>query len=152
MKNAKGKLIVNVKLPTNFIDELKKEINDEIRVAQKKWNVSFATDADKLFARNLIVNNTLEQVRLKTLSIFGRVWDFSDIITVVVNAQSFNEITLPDENVKTSFVRRGQNWAVDNEKIDSLHSVPARMFDVEIQNLLKTWARTGAFYGVGSYT
>lgn len=152
MKSAKGKILVTINLPNKFINIIKNEINDEIAIAQKKWKVDFKNTSEELFAKDLIVDQSLNQIESKTLSIFGRSWDFSDKISILVNSYASDEITLPDERVKLNFVRQGQNWCIDSEKIDKLNSIPASEFPAEIEQLLKNWARTAAFYGIGSFS
>lgn len=147
MKNVKGKLVVNIKLPKNFIEDIKQTINDEIRISQKKWKVSLT-----LQEKEVIFTKALEQLKSKTLNIFGKEWDFTDKVIIFVNSHSYNEITLPNKKSKQHFIRQGQSWSVDNDGLDYINTISAQDFPAEIEKLLKEWSKTAAFYGVGSFS
>lgn len=148
MKNN-TKMIIHLELDKNFIEEIKKEMYEEIEIASKKWSVALNTEDE-----DTIIVNSIKQVRRKTSENVRTNWDLSDKITVKVNSiKKGIEITLPAPeaaNSPTTLIYTRDGWELDQEKRDE--SVSLADFDQHMKNQIIKWARTAVFYGVASYS
>lgn len=145
---AKKRLEVIVELPRKFLDVLKEEMNDELKTAQKKWQVRLS-----LPERERVFTESFEQLKEKTLIVFGEKWDLSDEVTVLINTFLTRNPILLKENEppkeKIYFIRKSGGWETTTEVFPERVSI--QEFREQIIYLLKHWSRTAVFYGVGSY-
>lgn len=149
MKIDNSKMLVHLKLETNFTEIIDQTMEDEFEIASKKWNVYLNTDD-----HDIIMYHSRNQLRRKVSEMARLPWDMSDRMTIKVNSpQKGVEITLPSPKARTSTTKLLQTrdgWEIDDEKRDE--SVKLADFREHIQQCVLTWARTAVFYGVGSFT
>lgn len=146
MRNESPQMLVHINLDRDFIESVKEEMEDEFRIACKKWEISL-TENDM----NLIFDHSLKQLRRKVSENIGTNWDLSDKLTVKVAYTENIEITLPGKlpHKKYSLLKTRDGWSVDYESCDG--AVQLSDFKKYMKNKINTWARTAVFYGVGSF-
>jgi hypothetical protein len=148
---ADSYLILNLELPENFEEELYKTINDEIALAQKKWKLKLSDD-QKL----KVFESSRTQTRLKTSTIAKQTWDLGRKLSLKVTFTKNTQIELkPDSNFtathkKINLVLTKDGWVIANEESEDPVNI-TEILDKQIE-VIKQWARTAAFYGVGSYS
>lgn len=131
-----------------FKTQLEREMRAELEVAQDKWGVTVTPDEARA-----IIGHSLEQLKLRVRSFSGDTdWDLSPKLKYYVNGMA-GTYTLPSGKAlaaKIYLVRTSDSWVVepDNSSIDS---VKLGDFLEVARREIYTWARTGVFYGVGSY-
>lgn len=147
MKND-TKMIINLELDKDFIETVKNEMLDEIRVSSIKWGVALNVDDE-----DTIITNSVKQVRRKTSENVKTNWDLSDKLTVKVNSvRKGIEITLPAveaDNSPSALIYTRDGWEMDQEKREG--SVRLADFQKHMQSQIIEWARTAVFYGVSTY-
>lgn len=147
MKNDM-KMIIHIDLTTNFFDVLLEEMEKELEVACKKWDVNLNQEE-----KELVFEHSIKQVKRKVSENTKTLWDLSDVLTVKVNSQRRPiEIRLPAKEAETSKIKlfyTKDGWEIDQEMQDD--AVRLADFAEHLENLIKRWSRTAVFYGVGSY-
>lgn len=143
------KMTINLELDKDYIEEVKKVMADEFKIASVKWGVELNTDNEML-----VIDNSLKQVQRKVSEMAKIRWDRSDVLTIKVTSArgAGTEITLPAEDADaspTSLIYTKDGWEVDQEKRDE--SVRFADFKDHIQNFIMESARTAVFYGVASF-
>lgn len=145
---AKNKIKIVIQLPHNFKETLKKEMTEELKIAQKKWEVVLS-----LLDKERIFECSFEQLEEKTGVVFGDKWNLSDNITVLINSLTSREVIYinEDSSIKEElfFIRKSGGWEVTDELFPE--RVNINHLRDKVIELLKSWSRTAVFYGVGSY-
>lgn len=148
---ADSYLNISIELPENFLQELEHAILDEIKIAEKKWKTKLSQEE-----RDYIFKNSLEQTRLKASVIARQPWDLDDKLALRIPSLENRSVTVTAEGVtpktrgKIGLVITKAGWIIaDEESINPIQV--SDLFDSQIQHIL-AWARTAAFYGVGSYS
>lgn len=133
--------IVQCQLPTVTWDSLMKVIEDEIKVASSKWSVSL-TDEE----REKVATAAFDQVvSLVNLGVGDKQW--------TPNESVLNVRLAGDVEGDYLLRRNGYNFlAVHPEPDEDVKDLfPETDLPTVLDEVLYGWARTAAFYGVGSY-
>lgn len=142
------KMIIHVDLGQDFVETIRKDMEQAFDEAVKKWGV-FVNFKQK----EAIFTHSIRQVQAKTSENAKNNWDLSDHLTIrAISVRSGIEISLPSPeaaNVKTKLFYTRDGWEVDQENNEE--SVALNDFADYIRNKIRTWVRTAVFYGVGSY-
>lgn len=144
---ADSYLTLNLELPESFLDELDATINDEIKIAQKKWKLRLTEDQ-----KNIVFDNARIQTRLKTSTVARQPWDLGSKLVLRVPFTQNSQINLRPSaktNRKIELTLTKDGWVIAE---DSENPVPVSELLDKQQEIIKRWARTAAFYGVGSYS
>lgn len=139
-------LTISIKFPKGFFDELTKEIDDELAIAQKKWKYTLAKEE---IAE--VKKASQEQLRLKVSGLAKSEWTFGGkLIINATGASDFLEITPRFKEERAYGIVLNKNgWLATSEESDSV--VQLKDFYQSLVTTLTTWLRTAVFYGVGSY-
>lgn len=147
MKNDM-KMIIHVDLTENFFDILLDEMEKEMEVSCRKWELRLNQEE-----KETVIEHSIKQVKRKVSENIRTLWDLSDVLTVKVNSQKRPiEIRLPAPEAESSKIKlfyTKDGWEIDQEMQDD--AVRLADFAEHLEKLIKTWARTAVFYGVGSY-
>lgn len=149
MKSTRTATRVVITLPSNFSDELDREMNEEIRIASRKWSVKTTPEQ-----RNRIKEVTLAQLNGKAEAVFRSPLRLDiDQAVVVVSSAEDRELRLVvgqayDDSELSPIVKVHSNYAESTEPTDGQFGYGDLPGIVE--NLLRTWVRTGIFYAIGS--
>lgn len=144
---ADSYLILNLELPESFLQDLEAIINDEIAIAQKKWKLRL-TDEQK----QIVFDNARTQTRLKASTIAKQPWDLGSKLSLKVpytrNTQLELKPGVPIDK-KINLVITKDGWVIAHEEAEN----PVHISDLLAKQIkvLEKWARTAAFYGVGSF-
>jgi len=144
---ADSYLTLNLELPESFLDELDNTINDEIKIAQKKWKLRLTDEQKKI-----VFENARTQTRLKTSTVARQPWDLGSKLVLRVPFTQNSQINLKPTaktNRKIELVLTKDGWLIADE---AENPVPVSELLEKQQEIVKRWARTAAFYGVGSYS
>lgn len=148
MKTASNKIIVNLQVGSDFIEEIKREMLDELAISSRKWGIRLNTEDS-----DLIVNHSMNQLRKKIAESIKTNWDFGEKISIKVNAPGkTGDINLPDKSFNKSqlkLMKAREGWEFEQEPSED--SVLIKDFLEFFKNQIKIWARTAVFYGVASY-
>jgi hypothetical protein len=148
---ADSYLILNLELPESFLEDLYETINTEIALAQKKWKLKL-TDEQKA----IVFESARTQTRLKTSTIAKQPWDLGRKLAMKITFSRNTQIELKPgaqlsaANKKINLVLTKDGWVLANEESE----YPVNVTDILEKQIetIKRWARTAAFYGVGSYS
>lgn len=140
-------MIINLNLPEDFYLKIKETMEDEIKVASKKWGVSLSKDK-----QDLIITHSQNQLRKKVSESAKTNWDYSSTISIKVIASKAVEINIPENTLtesKIKLVSTREGWEIDKESRDDAVRIND-FLDYFVAKVHK-WARDAVFYGVGSY-
>jgi len=141
-------LTINVTLRPDFLENLARVIDDEIAIAERKWN-RYLSDEEK----NIVRKSTHAQLRSKVSSLAHKEWDLGPKFTIIATGEgapatmNIREDSKPRQ--KISFVLNKNGWMVTREEAAAVR--PIGEFFAHLNEMMETWARTATFYGVGSY-
>jgi len=148
MKNNINKIFVNIKLENSFLNSFERIMDDEMAIAEKKWNLSLNTEK-----RNLIKSNAKIQLSRKVSEISHIEWKLENELCIRMNSlKEYETFHLPDkkyDSCKTSFILLRDGWEVDFEGREE--AINVSQFDTFMKNSIEKWLRTAVYYGVGSY-
>lgn len=150
MRKEQNIIEVIINLPRTFKSNLKKEIINEIELAATKYSVILSDDE-----KENIMFHTINQLENKVTAVARAPWEITDpTLKVVVrsNRKGVFQIELPakdTEKFDVSFVRTHDEWKVDQDP--NPDAILLKDFYTFFMGEVYKWARTGAFYGVGSY-
>lgn len=141
---------VTIKLENNFLKKVRLEIEDEIKVASKKWRVNLNTED-----RNNIVMHSFNQLFQKVTEISKNNWSGEDIIEVRINTKRDIGVIELSKGVKIEsdlrLLKLRDRWELAYDESDET-IIPIDEFYEYFTGKIKQWARTAAFYGVSSYS
>jgi CRISPR/Cas system CMR-associated protein Cmr1 (group 7 of RAMP superfamily) len=148
MKTEKPHITLVINLDNNFLSDLDDVFDDELKISQKKWKLSLASqDVD------LIKNNSIKQLKNKISEITKIKWkDINENIKIWIPSPKSEEIELfsnEKTNSKINLLRMRDGWYIDSENTEE--SVNINEFYEYFINQLFTWYRTAIFYAVGSF-
>lgn len=143
-----NKTIVHVTLPERFLDDLKVSAYDEIRIAQKKYDIHLTEDEkDKVFF------HSFKQLESKMKEIARTEWRLNhNVVKIKVDDIVSQEINLPqDEELHKGkkLLRASKRWVFDHE--DDSRSIAIEDMTTEVPEMMLKFIRTAVMYGVGSY-
>lgn len=141
------KFVVKIKLHKKFINKIQLEMEDELEKSIKKWGVNLNEDEQLR-----IIDHSFNQLIQKVSENARISWDLGDEIEIRVTGLSGN-ITLPTEsqkNKKIEVMKTRVGWEVSHD--DENTTILMKDFKEHYEELIIKWARTGVFYGVGSYS
>lgn len=140
------KRTIKIKLHKAFTTKIREEMEDEMEEAIDKWGLDL-TEEEK----DNIVDHSFNQLIHKVSENARIDWDLGDEIEIKVNGIPGN-VTLPTENQKfkkLELIKTRVGWEVSTE--EEIPSIKMNDFKNHYEDLIISWARTGIFYGVGSY-
>lgn len=149
MKTATNKIFIHLKLGVGFMDEVKAEMEDELKIASKKWGIRLNTED-----RDLVLKHSMNQLKKKVSESAKNNWEFTPKISIKVGIPKprASDITLPDpalDRSKIRILKSRDGWEMEQEL--SEESVVIGEFHEHFKSRIKTWARTAVFYGVSSF-
>lgn len=154
MKREPSIIQLSILLPPNYVQNIYDTMEDEFKIAAKKWDVYLNSD-DK----DLIKENSIIQLERKVEYITKNKWQIHDpkiVINIKNTVKGIIEIELPRQNNELinnreyNFVRISNEWILDDD--ENGDAVPLNEFyDIFMKDLDK-WTRTAIFYGVGSFS
>ena len=150
MKAEKTELMVHISLPEQFINIVKETMEDELRVAIRKWGISL-----KRNEKDAIIKHSVNQLQRKVAESSRCTWDLSDTIRVKIVSNVSAELHLPmDDTSKLTkkLIKTKDGWKIEEDDEAKDDAVMLAEFDQHFIKLINTWSRTAVFYGVGSYT
>lgn len=156
MKREPSIIQLSILLPQNYNQKIYDIMDDEFKIASKKWDVYLNSD-DK----DIIKENTLIQLERKVEYISKNKWNIHDNIIKInikntikgiisiqlpINNETNNEIL----NKHYSFVRVSNEWVINDD--DNSDAIELENFYQTFMNDMEKWIRTAVFYGVGSFS
>lgn len=149
MKTATNRIFIHLKLGAEFMDEVRAEMEDELKVASKKWGIRLNTE-DK----DLVLKHSMNQLKKKVSESAKHNWEFTPKVSIkVTSLKRASDITLPDpalDRSKARIIKSRDGWEMEQEI--SEESVLIGEFHEHFKSRIKTWARTAVFYGVSSFS
>lgn len=153
MSTAASRVTFHVKLAEDYMASIDAVIEDELKVAQRKWGVELSKEAVENVKRH-----SLNQLSMKVNLTLKTSWNFQPIVSLKIKGLSkssgselLKDLTLPDELSKVpdiALVLSRDGFEVESEPSDGT-VLPADLNGYILDRIL-TWARTAVFYGVGS--
>lgn len=147
---------ITVVVTSEYLRELKREANEEMKISIKKWKVD-----EKDLPKRQILENSFNQLRIKVEETTNIPWNENDknIVIQVLSKESdkFGNITLK-KNTKVKEDIKNTNIVFNISKgyitIDPniKKGVSLDEFYEFFTESIKKWIRTAVFYGVGSYS
>ncbi len=140
-------LIIELELPEDFEATLERVIIDEIIKSKKKWRIKLT---DEEF--QTVLNNARTQARLKMTAIARLEWDLGRKLSLKIPYSKNQKVSLKENSrprEKLKFLLSKDGWSIDYDDTDQ--AVPLNELWAKQQEIILTWAKTAAFYGVGSY-
>lgn len=148
MKTVTNRIFIHLKLGAGIMDEVKAEMEDELKIACKKWGIRLNTED-----RDLVLKHSMNQLKKKVSESAKHNWEFTPKISIkVTSPKRASDITLPDPSLdrsKVRIIKSRDGWEMEQEF--SEESVLIRDFHEHFKARIKTWARTAVFYGVSSF-
>jgi len=154
MSTMASRITFHVKLADNYMELIDAAVEDEIQIAQRKWGVDLSDEIIESVKRH-----SLNQLAMKVDLTLKTSWNFQPTVSMKIKGLSKNsgsgilkDLTLPDELgsvPEIALVLAREGFEVESEPSDNTVQ-PSELSDY-ILNKILTWARTGIFYGVGSY-
>lgn len=154
MSTMASRIAFHVKLAENYMDLIDKAIEDELKVAQRKWGVDLSEETVELVRRH-----SLNQLSMKVDLTLKTSWNFQRVVTLKIKGLSkssgnglLKDLNLPDEidSVPAIELVLGRDgFEVESEPSDGT-VLPADLPEYILDRIL-VWIRTAVFYGVGSY-
>lgn len=147
---------ITIIVTSEYLRELKREANDEMEIAIKKWKVD-----EKNIPKRQILENSFNQLKIKVEETTNIPWDTeTKNIIIQVSSQEndkIGNITLK-KNTKIKEELKNKNIVFNISKgyitIDPKikKGVTIEEFYDFFTDSIKKWLRTAVFYGVGSYS
>lgn len=142
-----------ISLPEGFSSKIMEEMNKEIVVAQRKWDVFLVPDA-----RQEILDHSMIQLERKVTAVCKHQWNTNNehvrvVLTTKTDYTGPRNISLPQDEAEVGDIQlvRGHNeWLITDEPTSE--AIAMADFSQRLLELILTWGRTAVFYGVGSYT
>lgn len=141
-------LTINVTLRPDFLANIARVIDDEIAIAERKWNRKL-TEEEKSVVRK----SAHGQLRSKVSALAHKEWDLGSKFTILASSEgapatmNIREDSKPRQ--KISFILNKNGWMVTREESDAVR--PIGEFFAHLNETMETWVRTATFYAVGSY-
>lgn len=141
-------LTLNLELPESFTQDLEDILHDEIAIAQKKWKLRLTPEQ-----KATVFENARTQTRLKTSTVAKYQWDLTSKLSLRIPYSRNTQLELKPGvklDKKIDLVITKDGWVLANEESENpinLSSVLEKQIEI-----IERWARTAAFYGVGSYS
>lgn len=140
-------------LPQGFANKVVKAITEEISISERKWGVNITSEQ-----RQEILEHSVLQLENKVFATFKKAWRYKEprirvCLSTGLEYAGPRQVALPEDksNCDDILVIRGHNELIISNEPSSasfkMNNLPA-----EVQNMIITWIRTAAFYGVASYT
>lgn len=150
MSRKISRINIDLHVGDTFVKDLRKTMEDEIRIAAKKWNVNMHS----IERRNHVIDMAFQQLQQKIAEVAKVSWDGGDILTIrASNAQKYKDFAIPADLKKyghAQIVRMRDGWTFTNDDSDDVIPVTDLMYT--FTEMIHQWARTAVFYGVASYT
>lgn len=154
MSTMASRIAFHVKLAENYMDLIEEAVEDELKVAQRKWGVELSEETIELVKRH-----SLNQLSMKVDLTLKTSWNFQPTVTLKIKGLSKSsgselnkDLNLPEELALVpaiELVLGRDGFEVESEPSDG--TVLPKDLDSYILNRILVWARTAVFYGVGSY-
>ena len=154
MSTMASRITFHVKLTDNYMELIDEAIEDELKVAQRKWGVALSEETVEHVKRH-----SLNQLSMKVDLTLKTSWNFQPIVSLKIKGLSksstsglLKDLTLPDELERVpdiELVLGRDGFEVESEPSDGTVD-PADLSDY-IMDRIVVWGRTAVFYGVGSY-
>lgn len=155
MSTMASRIAFHVKLAENYMELIDEAIEDELKIAQRKWGVDLSDETIESVKRH-----SLNQLSMKVDLSLKTSWNFQPVVSVKIKGLSKNsgsgllkDLNLPEELSSVPDIAlvlsKADGFEVESEPSDNT-VLPAELGDYILRKIL-TWARTGIFYGVGSY-
>lgn len=150
MKLQPKKVNIIVKLEDNFLKKLRLDIEDEIKIASKKWRVNLNNED-----RNNIVLHSFNQLFQKVSEITKNTWSGDEVIEVRLNTKKDIKDIEVSKGLKLDsdlrLLKLRDRWEIAYDDSEET-IIPINEFYDYLTGKIRQWARTAAFYGVSSYT
>lgn len=158
---AAERITITVQLKKEFNDYIEKVIEDEMRIAQNKWEVSIPRDY-----QDLIYYHTKRQLRAKLFEVFKHEYDTSDeetnnidlteircVVRNDTNTRGIPTTVYKDQELKIDplLQRTSSGFIVYNDDAKSDKTVLLSRLPEYVAYHIEQWTRTAVFYGVGSF-
>lgn len=141
--------MLTLTLPKQFFKDLEDVIEDELKIAQKKWQLKL-TEEEK----DVVRKNAYTQVYQKASTVAGSTWAGEKHIIVKIPYFKDVDLKLNANTSKTlekdlELVMTKDGWITASDESES----PVLLSQIinYKTNIMLVWARTAVFYGVGSY-
>jgi len=154
MSTMASRIAFHVKLADNYMELIDEAIEDELKVAQRKWGVDLSDETVESIKRH-----SLNQLSMKVDLSLKTSWNFQPFVTLKIKGLSkssgnglLRDLNLPEELSSVpaiDLVLGRDGFEVESEPSDN--TVSPSDLDSYILNRILTWIRTAIFYGVGSY-
>lgn len=154
MSTMASRVAFHVKLADDYMELIQGAIEDELKVAQRKWGVNLSPESIEGIRRH-----SLNQLSMKVDLALKTAWNFQPIITLKIKglsrgsgSQIQKDLDLPADLKKVQSLKLilgRDGFELTSEPEDGTVS-PDELAST-VLNRITVWARTAVFYGVGSY-
>lgn len=154
MSTMASRVAFHVKLAENYMELIEGAVEDEIKVAQRKWGVNLSPEAIEDIRKH-----SFNQLSMKVDLALKTSWNFQPVITLKIKGLSREsgsviqkDLNLPAELKKVQslqLVLGRDGFELTSEPEDGTVS-PGELPEAVLNRII-AWARTAVFYGVGSY-